>query len=116
MGICKYVTPSNYQSFILPQESTGEVSGVGFSDGRTWQEGRKFMIQNINNFVMKVCRDLSSTRELLNVEADIWQGRSGASLEDLVREEVMELHDLLKEKVGATGTKMWYVIMMLIQV
>ena len=36
------------------QESSGEVSGVGFSDGRTWHEGRKFMLQNINNFVIKV--------------------------------------------------------------
>ena len=47
---------------------------------------------------------------------DISQGRSGVALEDLVREEVMELHDLLKEKVGATGTKMWYTITMLTMV
>ena len=39
---------------ILQQESSGEISGVGFSDGRTWHEGRKFMLQNINNFVIKV--------------------------------------------------------------
>ena len=39
---------------ILVQESSGEISGVGFSDGRTWHEGRKFMLQNINNFVIKV--------------------------------------------------------------
>ena len=30
------------------------------------------------------------------------------ALEDLVREEVMELIDLFKEKVGANGTKLWY--------
>ena len=35
------------------------------------------------------------------------QGRSGMALEDLVREEVMELIDLFKEKVGTTGTKLW---------
>ena len=29
------------------------------------------------------------------------------ALEDLVREEVMELIDLFKEKVGTTGTKLW---------
>ena len=34
------------------------------------------------------------------------QGRSGMALEDLVREEVMELIDLFKEKVGANGTKL----------
>ena len=37
-----------------------------------------------------------------------FQGRSGMALEDLVREEVMELIDLFKEKVGANGTKLWY--------
>ena len=38
----------------VDKESSGEISGVGFSDGRTWHEGRKFMLQNINNFVIKV--------------------------------------------------------------
>ena len=71
----------------VDKESSGEISGVGFSDGRTWHEGRKFMLQNINNFVIK--------------------GRSGMALEDLVREEVMVLIDLFKEKVGANGTKLW---------
>ena len=54
------------------KESSGEVSGVGFSDGRTWHEGRKFMLQNINNFVIKVtlyfprCFVLSVLSELLH--------------------------------------------------
>ena len=100
------------------QESSGEVSGVGFSDGRTWHEGRKFMLQNINNFVIKVtlcfprCFVLSVLSELLHYVIKftgnvLHKGRSGMALEDLVREEVMELIDLFKEKVGANGTKLW---------
>ena len=39
---------------ITLQESSGEITGVTFSQGRTWHEGRKFMLQHVNNFVTKV--------------------------------------------------------------
>ena len=37
----------------------------------------------------------------------VFEGSGGMALEDIVREEVMELINLLKAKVDAHGRKLW---------